>query len=94
MVQLCSICLKTNIQWTYDINSRLIFKKSFWVGAGYTNNMAKALFGLYIQNINIGYAGGIGLGDIAATTYSFPKHELFLRMELNTSKTSRTNVSR
>lgn len=80
--------------FSYDINTRLIFKKSFWVGVGYTNNMAKVLGGLYIQNIAVGYAGGFGLGDIADYTYSMPKHEIFLRMELNTSKSSRTNVSR
>jgi type IX secretion system PorP/SprF family membrane protein len=79
---------------TYDLNARLIVKKSFWVGTGYTNNMVKALFGFYIQNLSIGYAGGFGLGDIASYTYSMPKHELFLRLELNTSKSSRTNVSR
>ncbi len=78
----------------YDFNARFIFKKAFWAGMGYTNNMAKILLGLYIQNINIGYAGGIGLGEIAAETYSLPKHEIFLRLELDTSKSSRKNVSR
>lgn len=79
---------------TYDFSTRLIFKKSCWIGAGYTNNMAKILCGLYIQDLSIGYAGGIGVGDITSYTYAFPKHELFLRMELNTSKSSKTNASR
>lgn len=80
--------------FTYDINTRLILKKTFWIGTGYANNMVKALCGLYIQNISIGYAGGIGIGDVANYAYTFPKHEVFLRMELNTSKSSRSNASR
>jgi type IX secretion system PorP/SprF family membrane protein len=74
----------------YDLSARLIYRKSGWLGAGYTNHMVKVLCGLYIQDLAIGYAGGIGIGDISDYGYAFPKHELFLRLELNTSKSSRT----
>lgn len=79
---------------SYDFTSRLIIKKAFWIGAGYSNNLVKVLAGLYIQNLSVGYTGGIGVGDISNYTYALPKHELFLRMELNTSKSSRTNANR
>lgn len=78
----------------YDVSSRLIIKKAGWIGTGYTNLGVKVLCGLYVQNLSIGYTGCFGIGDIADYTYSFPKHELFLRMELNTSKSSRYNTSR
>lgn len=79
---------------SYDVTSRLIFKKAFWIGSGYANNMVKILCGVYVQNLAIGYAGGIGLGDIATSTYALPKHELFLKLDLDTSKSSRSNANR
>ncbi len=74
---------------SYDISSRLIMKKTFWIGTGYSNSLVKLLLGIYIQNLTVGYTGAIGTGDISDYTYAFPKHELFLRMELDTSKSSR-----
>lgn len=74
----------------YDVNVRGIYKKIFWLGTGYTENMVKVLAGVYVQNFSVGYAGGIGVGgDITSYTYSFPRHEVFLRLELNTSKGSK-----
>ncbi|MFH1004119.1 MAG: PorP/SprF family type IX secretion system membrane protein [Bacteroidota bacterium] len=72
----------------YNINSRIIIKKSFWVGGGYAPNTAKLQFGVYFQNFAIGYSGGIGLGDISNHTFSLPKHELFLKIEFNNSQSS------
>jgi type IX secretion system PorP/SprF family membrane protein len=74
---------------SYDASCRLILKKTLWFGGGYSNNLVKVLAGIYIQNLSIGYTGAIGMGDISDYTYAFPKHELFLRMELDTSKSSR-----
>jgi len=74
----------------YDLSARVVMKKSFWVGSGYAPNTVKLLFGVYFQNFAIGYSGGIGLGDISKNTYSFPKHELFLKIEFNNSKASRS----
>lgn len=74
---------------SYDVSSRLIFGKSFWIGSGYANGMVKLIAGLYIQNLSIGYTGALATGEISDYTYSMPKHELFLRMELNTSSASR-----
>lgn len=74
----------------YDVDARAIYKKIFWLGTGYTNNMIKGLAGVYVQNFSIGYACGIGVAnDITTYTYSFPRHEVFLRLELNTSKSSK-----
>ncbi len=75
--------------FSYDASTRLIMNKTFWVGGGYSNSFVKLLLGLYIQNLTVGYTGAIGMGDITSYTYAFPKHELFLRMELNTSSSSR-----
>lgn len=74
---------------SYDASMRLIMKKTFWIGTGYSNSLVKLLAGIYIQNLTVGYTGAIGIGDISDYTYAFPKHELFLRMELDTSKSSR-----
>jgi type IX secretion system PorP/SprF family membrane protein len=74
---------------SYDASTRLIIKKTFWVGGGYSNELIKVLAGVYIQNLTVGYTGAIGVGDISDYTYAFPKHELFIRMELDTSKSSR-----
>jgi len=79
---------------TYDASTRLIIKKTFWFGGGYSNSLIKVLAGIYIQNLSIGYTGGIGVGNITSYTYALPKHELFMRLELNTSKSSRSNASR
>ena len=74
----------------YDANARAIYKKICWLGTGYTENMVKVLAGVYVQNFSIGYAGGIGVAnDITTYSYSFPRHEVFLRLELNTSKSSK-----
>jgi type IX secretion system PorP/SprF family membrane protein len=85
--------LKGNAYVNYDVTSRIIMKKSFWAGAGYAPNTAKILFGVYFQNFSVGYSGGIGLGDISKQTYSFPKHELYLKIEFNNSKTSRSLIN-
>lgn len=77
----------------YDISARIIMKKSFWIGSGYAPNTAKFLFGVYFQNFAIGYSGGIGLGDISKHTFSLPKHEIFLKIEFNNSKASRSIIS-
>ena len=74
----------------YDLSSRFIFKKSFWLGGGYTPNAVKGLFGIYFQNLAVGYAGSFGMGDVKLYTYSMTQHEIFVRLELNTSKPSRT----
>jgi type IX secretion system PorP/SprF family membrane protein len=74
----------------YDVTSRIIMKKSFWVGTGYTPNAIKVLFGLYFQNFTVGYTGGIGVGDITKFTYKMPRQEIFVRLEINNSKSSRT----
>ena len=79
---------------SYDISSRLIFNKSFWIGSGYSNHMAKLICGVSVQNLSVGYAGAIGVGAIASSSYTFPKHELFLKVELDTSKSSRKNANR
>lgn len=76
----------------FDISSRIIMKKSFWVGCGYAPNTVKVLCGTYFQNFAVGYSGGIGMGEITKYTYSFPRHELFLKIELNNSKTSRALI--
>jgi type IX secretion system PorP/SprF family membrane protein len=78
----------------YDVNARMIVKKSFWVGAGYNPNTVKILCGVYFQNFTIGYSGGIGIGDNTGYTYSLPKHELFLKIEFNNSKASRPQLSK
>ena len=77
----------------YNANARFIIKKSYWVGAGYANSAVKFLFGIYFQNFAIGYAGGIGLGDITKYTYAVPKNELFFKIDFNNSKASRTKSS-
>ncbi len=74
----------------FSINSRIITKKSFWVGAGYSPNTVKFLFGVYFQNFSVGYTGGVGIGDISSYSYTIPKHELFLKIDFNNSKASRT----
>ncbi len=89
-VALCFVPCETFAP-AYDLTLRAIIKKVAWVGGGITNRMAKVLAGVYIQNFSVGYAGCIGLGDLSAYTYSFPKHELFLRMEFDTSKSSKKN---
>ena len=73
----------------YDLSTRFIFKKSAWFGLGYAPNTFKILTGVYFQNFAIGYAGGIGMGDLSDQSYAMPKHELFFRIEFNSSKTSR-----
>lgn len=76
----------------YDISSRIIIKKCFWIGSGYEPGMVKLLFGVYYQNFAIGYSGGIDLGEISKYTYALPLHELFLRIEFNNSRPSRTQT--
>jgi type IX secretion system PorP/SprF family membrane protein len=78
----------------YDIDSRLIIKKLFWVGAGYEPKTVKFLFGVYFQNFSVGYEGGIGLGDITKYTYVVPQNELFLKIDFNNSKASRSQPSK
>ena len=73
---------------TYDFSSRIIMKKSFWVGTGLRTNALKLLLGMYFQNLAVGYSGGIGLGDITKYTYTMPLHELFVKLEINNSKSS------
>jgi len=82
--------LKGETAVNYDITSRIIMKKSFWLGTGYTPNAIKVLCGLYFQNFSFGYTGGLGMGDITKYTYKMPKHELFVRLEINNSKSSKT----
>jgi type IX secretion system PorP/SprF family membrane protein len=78
----------------YDISSRVVLKKSFWAGCGYVPGAVKLLLGVYYQNFAIGYSGGIDLGEITKYTYSLPRHELFLKIEFNNSKTSRPQSAR
>jgi len=78
---------KTSVN--YDISSRVIVKKSFWIGAGYRPNAVKILCGLYFQNFAVGYTGGIGLGNITNYTYAVPIHELFVKLDINNSKSSK-----
>lgn len=85
--------LKGDPSINYDLTARMIMKKSFWVGTGYTPNAIKVLCGLYFQNFSVGYSGGIGMGDITKYTYAFPRHELFLRLEINNSKSSRSKIN-
>jgi type IX secretion system PorP/SprF family membrane protein len=73
----------------YDVTAKLQWRKYCWIGGGYTNNIAKIMAGVYIQNFAIGYAGGIGVGEISNFAYAFPQHEVFLRLEFNTSKWSK-----
>lgn len=75
----------------YDAGTRFIYRKSFWVGSRYSNNTVKGLFGIYFQNLAVGYCGGMSMGDVTAYTYAMTRHEIFLRMELNTSKPSKGN---
>lgn len=74
----------------YDINLRAIMRKVVWLGGGYTNNMVKATGGIYFQNLAVGYSCGFGIGDITDYAYLCPRHELMCRLELNTSKKSKT----
>lgn len=85
--------LKGSADINYDISTRIIMKKSFWIGSGYSPNTVKLLFGVYFQNFAIGYSGGIGFGDISKHTYSLPRHEIFLKIEFNNSKASRSIIS-
>lgn len=78
---------KTSVN--YDISSRVIVKKSFWIGAGYRPNAVKILCGLYFQNFAVGYTGGIGLGNITNYTYAVPVHEFFVKLDINNSKSSK-----
>ncbi|MBE6311567.1 MAG: type IX secretion system membrane protein PorP/SprF [Bacteroidales bacterium] len=74
---------------SYDLSARFILKKMFWLGSGYSNDMAKLLAGFYIQRFTIGYAGGFSTGDLKNLTNTMPRHEIFLRVEFETSKASR-----
>lgn len=76
---------------SYDITTRMIMNKAFWVGSGYADGKIKVLCGLYVQNLAVGYAGAIALGDLATSSYNIPQHELFLRLELDNSKSSRSS---
>ena len=80
---------KINERLVYDVTAKLQWRKYCWIGGGYTNNIAKIMAGVYIQNFAIGYAGGIGVGEISNFAYAFPQHEVFLRLEFNTSKWSK-----
>ncbi len=76
---------------SYDLSARFILKKMFWLGSGYSNDMAKLLAGVYFQRFAIGYAGGFSTGDLKNVTNVMPRHEVFLRVEFETSKASRKN---
>jgi len=60
------------------------------LGTGYAVNKVKVLCGLYFQNFSVGYTGGFGVGDINQYNYVMPRHEIFVRLEINNSKSSRT----
>lgn len=77
----------------YDLSSRIILKKSFWIGSGFAPNTIKLLFGIYFQNFAIGYSGGIGIGNTSPQNYSLPKHEIMLKIDFNNSKASRPQLS-
>ncbi len=74
----------------FNLNLREIIYKTLWVGCGYTKNMILPQMGIYFQNLSIGYASSWGVhGDIKKYAYKVPRHEIFMRLELNTSKNSK-----
>lgn len=83
----------TDISWLhYNMDTRLIFWKDFWIGSGYGDNLTiKGNAGINVQNLSFAYCGYYSFGDIGKYNYSFTRHEIVLILKFNYSKTSKTD---
>lgn len=75
----------------FDINTSVLLKKDFWIGASLRSNAAfnsQSLVGIFEYNITdfmrIGYAYDFTLGKLR--NYNSGSHELFIGLDLNVSK--------
>lgn len=74
-----------------DVNTSVLIKKDFWIGASFRTNSAfnsQSLVGIFEYNITdfmrIGYSYDFTLGKLR--NYNSGSHELFIGMDLNISK--------
>jgi type IX secretion system PorP/SprF family membrane protein len=81
----------TDINWIhYNVDTKLLFWKDFWVGTGYSDNITiKGQAGFNVQNLSFGYIGFYSFGNAGNYGYSFPKHEIILMLKLPYSKPSK-----
>lgn len=85
-----------NFDWLkYCISTRaIIFKKSFWVGAGYLNeSQVKGSFGINVQNLSFVYTGYHSFGELSNYNYPLAKHEIIMILKLPYSKSSKSSGS-
>jgi len=75
----------------FDINTSVLLKKDFWIGASFRSNAAfnsQSLVGIFEYNITdfmrIGYAYDFTLGKLR--NYNSGSHELFIGLDLNVTK--------
>lgn len=75
----------------FDINTSVLLKKDFWLGASFRSNSAfntQSVVGIFEYNITdfmrIGYAYDFAFGKLR--NYNSGSHELFIGLDLNVSK--------
>jgi len=78
-----------DLDWfRYNLVTKAIFLKSFWIGAGYSNGKTiRGLVGLNFQNLSFGYTGHYSFNDLE--NYAMPEHEIIISLKIPYSKQSK-----